>query len=92
MEEVVGSIPTRSTKSPNTLDGVNRPVPPEFAQGFCSGWFFLPWFSLPVATMPSLRDFASETDVCVVIIVLSEARGLSLFLAIEDISPTARNT
>src|SRR6266568_1400439 len=29
------------------------------------------------------RDFASEIDVCVVIMVLSEARGLSLFLIIR---------
>jgi hypothetical protein len=30
-----------------------------------------------------LRDFASEIDICVVIMVLSEARGLSLFLIIR---------
>ena len=42
------------------------------------------WFSLPVATLQSgLRDFASANAVCVVTMVLSEARGLSLFLIIR---------
>jgi hypothetical protein len=34
MEEVVGSIPTRSTKLPNNLDGANRVA--EGQDGFCS--------------------------------------------------------
>ena len=47
--------------------------------GFPSFGFLCRWRQC----QSSLRDFASEIDVCVVIMVLSEARGLSLFLIIR---------
>ena len=56
---------------------------------FCSGillWMVFPSFGFLCPwrrCQSSRRDFASEIDVCVVIMVLSEARGLSLFLIIR---------
>jgi hypothetical protein len=73
MEEVVGSIPTRSTKSPNNLDGANRAA--EGARRLFPGVVVSLRFSISPSRSPgSLAAIFQETNLGRA--ALSDSRGV----------------